>query len=80
MKILLQKFGGSSVANVDRIKEVAKRVVSYKAMGWRPVVVVSALGDTTDELINLANSITSDPPSREMDMLLSTGEQKSSAL
>jgi aspartate kinase len=80
MKILVQKFGGSSVADVERIKRVAKRVVSYKKRGWSIVVVVSALGDTTDELIELAGQITDDPPAREMDMLLSTGEQISCSL
>jgi aspartate kinase len=80
MKVLVQKFGGSSVANVDRIKNVARRVVSYRIKGWRLVVVVSALGDTTDELIELAGQITNDPPAREMDMLLSTGEQISCSL
>ncbi len=80
MKILVQKFGGSSVADVKRIQNVAKRVVAYKKKGWDLAVVVSALGDTTDELIDLANKITDDPPAREMDMLLSTGEQISCAL
>lgn len=80
MKIMVQKFGGSSVANPERIKLVADRVVSYRKKGWRMVVVVSALGDTTDELITLADQVTDDPPAREMDMLLSTGEQISVAL
>ncbi len=80
MKIIVQKFGGSSVANVERIKRVAARVVSCKKKGYSLVVVVSALGDTTDELIELAANITDEPPAREMDMLLSTGEQISCAL
>lgn len=80
MKIIVQKFGGSSVANVERIKRVAERVVRYRRKGFSPVVVVSALGDSTDELIELAAQITEDPPAREMDMLLSTGEQISCAL
>ena len=80
MKILVQKFGGSSVASVERIKQVASRVVSYKRKGWSIVVVVSALGDTTDKLIELAQEITDNPPAREMDMLLSTGEQISCSL
>ncbi|MFH1397934.1 MAG: aspartate kinase [Candidatus Omnitrophota bacterium] len=79
-KLIVQKFGGSSVANVERIQNVAKRVVGYKKEGHDLVVVVSALGDTTDELIELANQISNDPPEREMDMLLSTGEQISVAL
>ncbi|MBP7215843.1 MAG: aspartate kinase [Candidatus Omnitrophica bacterium] len=79
-RLIVQKFGGSSVANVDRIKNVATRVVSYKKKGYDVVVVVSALGDTTDELLELAAQINSDPSEREMDMLLSTGEQISVAL
>jgi len=78
--LIVQKFGGSSVANVKRIKNVAKRVVSYKRSGYDIVVVVSALGDTTDELIKLANEINPQPSERELDMLLSTGEQISVAL
>ncbi|MFA5411212.1 MAG: aspartate kinase [Candidatus Omnitrophota bacterium] len=78
--LIVQKFGGSSVANVERIQRVARRVVAYKKRGYDLVVVVSALGDTTDELIELADKITLDPPEREMDMLLSTGEQISVAL
>lgn len=78
--LIVQKFGGSSVANPERIKEVAKRVVSYKQKGYSLVVVVSALGDTTDELIELADAITKNPPEREMDMLMATGEQVSCAL
>lgn len=80
MGIIVQKFGGSSVANPDRIKVVAKRVVEASNLGNQVVVVVSALGDTTDELVDLASQITHRPPRREMDMLLSTGEQISIAL
>lgn len=79
-KLIVQKFGGSSVANPKRIKRVADRVTSYKKKGYDVVVVVSALGDTTDELIKLAGQINTDPSEREMDMLLSTGEQISVAL
>lgn len=79
-KLIVQKYGGSSVANPERIKNVARRVVSYKKKGCDLVVVVSALGDTTDELIELAHKISNNPPEREMDMLLSTGEQISVAL
>jgi len=79
-KLIVQKFGGSSVANVERIQNVARRVVSDKKNGFDVVVVVSALGDTTDELVELANQITNEPSEREMDMLLSTGEQISVAL
>ena len=78
--LVVQKYGGSSVANVERIKKVAERVVSYSKKGYQLVVVVSALGDTTDELVELADKINSDPSEREMDMLLSTGEQISVAL
>lgn len=79
-KLIVQKYGGSSVANIERIKNVARRVVSYKKKGYDLVAVVSALGDTTDELIELASRISKEPPEREMDMLLSTGEQISVAL
>jgi len=77
---IVQKYGGSSLANVERVQNVAKRVVSYRKKGYDLVVVVSALGDTTDELIELADKINTEPPEREMDMLLSTGEQISVAL
>ncbi|MBI4358643.1 MAG: aspartate kinase [Candidatus Omnitrophica bacterium] len=80
MALIVQKFGGSSVANAERIKRVAKRVVETKRKGHRLVVVVSALGDTTDELLDLVGSITDRPSEREMDMLLATGEQVSVAL
>lgn len=79
-KVIVQKFGGSSVKTVDRIKEVAKRIVSYKKPRQDIVVVVSALGDTTDDLEELAFSINQNPPEREIDMLMSTGEQISCAL
>ncbi|MFA5287274.1 MAG: aspartate kinase [Candidatus Omnitrophota bacterium] len=79
-KLIVQKFGGSSVANVERIQNVARRVTSYKNRNYSIVVVVSALGDTTDELITLADKINANPSEREMDMLLSTGEQISVAL
>jgi len=78
--IVVQKYGGSSVANIDRIKAVAKRIIDSKRKNNNLVVVVSALGDTTDELENLALQITKAPPDREMDMLMATGEQISSAL
>lgn len=80
MSIIVQKFGGSSVATPERIKRVAKRVVEAKQAGHQVVAVVSALGDTTDELISLAKQVTDAPPEREMDMLLATGEQVSIAL
>jgi len=78
--LVVQKYGGSSVANVERIQRVAQRVVGYSKKGCQLVVVVSALGDTTDELVSLADKINPYPCEREMDMLLSTGEQISVAL
>ncbi len=80
MSIVVQKFGGSSVANIERLKNVARRVVQEKKAGNNVVVVVSALGDTTDELVQKARAITPHPSEREMDVLLSTGEQISIAL
>lgn len=78
--LIVQKYGGSSVANPERIKNVARRIVAAKKAGHDVVVVVSALGDTTDDLIDLAMKITDNPSEREMDMLMATGEQMSSAL
>ena len=74
------KFGGSSVADITKIKNVANRVINKKKKYHRVVVVVSASGDTTDELIEQAHEITDMPDSRELDMLLATGEQISAAL
>ncbi len=68
------KFGGSSVADAEKVKSVARRVISVKEKGVDVVVVVSAMGDTTDHLIDLVKQVTDDPPAREMDMLLSSGE------
>ncbi len=79
-KIIVQKYGGSSVANVDRIKAVAQRIASYKKNNTNVAVVVSAMADTTDDLEALAFQIAKNPADREMDLLLSTGEQISSAL
>jgi len=76
----VQKFGGSSVASVERIKNVARRVKAEKDNGNRVVVVVSAMGDTTDEILNLAKQIGPLLSEREIDMLLATGEQQSAAL
>jgi len=78
--IIVQKYGGSSVTNTDRIKNVAQRIARYKRRGHALVVVVSALGDTTDNLLTLAGQITQAPSEREIDMLISTGEQISVAL
>ncbi len=80
MNLIVQKFGGTSVANVSRIKKVAKKVAATADSGKKVVVVVSALGDTTDRLIKMAHQVSSSPSPRELDMLLSTGEQVSAAL
>lgn len=77
---VVQKYGGTSVADTQRIKGVAERVVRSKRAGKNVVVVVSALGDTTDRLLELAAKISKNPPERELDMLVSTGEQVSVAL
>lgn len=79
-QLIVQKYGGSSVANPERIKRVAQRVVETKRTGADIVVVVSALGDTTDELLALASQISHAPAERELDMLMATGEQVSVAL
>jgi len=78
--LIVQKYGGTSVANLERIRNVAERVAEYKWAGHDLVVVVSAMAGETDRLINLAKSITENPPLRELDMLISTGEQVTSAL
>ena len=80
MGLIVQKFGGTSVANAERIKAAAKRIVETYKAGNKVIVVVSARGQTTDELIDLANELTDNPSTREMDMLMSTGEQISIAL
>ncbi len=80
MGLIVQKFGGTSVGNIERIKNVAKRIYKYYKEGHKIVVVVSAMGDTTDELISMAEEITKNPSPREMDVLLSSGERISSAL
>ncbi|AIH04260.1 MULTISPECIES: aspartate kinase [Thermodesulfobacterium] len=78
--LIVQKYGGTSVANIERIKKVAERVIKYKKEGHDLVVVVSAMAGETDRLINLAKEITPNPPLRELDLLVSTGEQVTSAL
>ncbi|GAA4518449.1 aspartate kinase [Brachybacterium paraconglomeratum] len=80
MSLVVQKFGGSSVADADSIKRVAKRISLYAKAGHKVVVVVSAMGDTTDELIDLAEQVTPNPPPREMDMLITAGERISMAV
>ena len=80
MGLIVQKFGGSSVADAESIKRVAARIASTKRSGQSVVVVVSAMGDTTDELIDLANQVSPMPHGRELDMLLTAGERISMAL
>ena len=80
MSLIVQKYGGSSVADTEKIKNIARRAITVKEKGNKVVVVVSAMGDTTDELLSLARQITSQPDGRELDFLLSTGEVVSSTL
>ncbi|MEI6407314.1 MAG: aspartate kinase [Actinomycetes bacterium] len=80
MGLIVQKYGGSSVADAEGLKRVANRIVATKRAGHQVVVVVSAMGDTTDELIELANQVTPLPNGRELDMLLTAGERISMAL
>ncbi len=80
MALIVQKYGGTSVANAERIKSVARRIAAAKEKGDQIVVVVSAMGDTTDELIELAYQVSEQPSGRELDVLLSTGEIVSSTL
>ena len=78
--LIVHKYGGTSVGTVEKIKRVARRIVETKNAGNKVVVVVSAMGKTTDELVDLALAINPNPPSREMDVLLATGEQVSISL
>jgi aspartate kinase len=78
--LVVQKYGGTSVADLERIKSVAKRVISYREKGDKVVVVLSAMAGETDRLLNLANTIDKFPDERELDVLISTGEQVTSAL
>ena len=80
MAIVVQKYGGSSVADAERIKSIARRIAATREQGSQVVVVVSAMGKTTDELIRLANQISDQPDERELDVLMSTGEIVSSTL
>jgi len=80
MALIVQKFGGTSVGTPERLRSVADRIARARAAGHRLVVVVSAMGHTTDELIELAQKVSQDPPRREMDMLLTAGERISMAL
>jgi aspartate kinase len=78
--LVVQKFGGSSLAGADRIRHVAQRIARERATGMDLVVVVSAMGDTTDELLELAHAVAADPDPRELDVLLATGEHESATL
>ena len=78
--LIVQKYGGSSVANTERIKNVAQRIVDTYNKGNQMVIILSAQGDTTDELLAKVAEITTNPSKREIDMLLATGEQQSVAL
>src|SRR5918994_861959 len=78
--LVVQKYGGSSVSDAERIRRVAERIVETKKAGHDVVVVVSAMGDTTDDLLDLARQVSPAPPAREMDMLLTSGERISNAL
>ena len=80
MSLIVQKFGGSSVADADGVRRVARRVAETRNAGNQVVVVVSAMGDTTDDLLDLANEVARKPPARELDMLLTSGERISMAL
>ena len=80
MPILVQKYGGSSVADLDKLKRVAHKIVAARERGYEVVVVVSAMGDTTDELLSMATRLCQAPSRRELDMLLSVGERISMAL
>src|SRR5262245_60107815 len=80
MAVIVQKYGGSSVADVQKLEAVAARVMKTRAKGNDVVVVVSAMGDTTDELLTLAKQVSPNPDRRELDMLLSAGERISMAL
>lgn len=80
MNIVVQKYGGTSIGSVERIQNVAKRIIEKKKNGYQIVVVVSAMGKSTDDLVKLAYAINKTPPKREMDRLLSTGEQVSISL
>src|SRR6187200_3523593 len=80
MAIVVQKYGGSRVADVDKLRAVAARIMRTRALGHDVVVVVSAMGDTTDDLLDMARKVSTNPDRRELDMLLSAGERISMAL
>lgn len=78
--LIVQKFGGSSLAGAERLRRAAGIAAEARRRGHSVLVVVSAMGDTTDELLDMAHEISSQPPARELDALISTGEQQSAAL
>ena len=80
MALVVQKYGGSSVGSAERIKRVAERIVATRKAGNDVVVAVSAMGDSTDELLDLARQVSPVPPARELDMLLTSGERISMSL
>ena len=80
MSLIVQKFGGTSVADIEKIRAAARKAIRAQRQGHRVVMVVSAMGKNTDALLGLAGEICDQPPAREMDMLLATGEQESVAL
>ncbi|MEE9164864.1 MAG: aspartate kinase, partial [Nitrospinota bacterium] len=80
MRLIVQKYGGTSVGSIKRIKEVAKKIVTSKKDGVDVVVVVSAMGGETDKLVEMAYEISPEPGKREMDLLLSSGERVSCSL
>jgi aspartate kinase len=80
MSLIVQKYGGTSVGSIEKIRDVAKRVISYKSEGNKIVVVLSAMADSTDDLVRLAQDMVPEPDPRELDVLMSTGEQVSVAL
>src|SRR5207302_4415444 len=80
MRLIVQKYGGTSVANPERIRNVAKRIVETQRDDCRVVAIISAMAGVTDQLIKLAHEMSPDPDKREMDVLLATGENAASAL
>ena len=80
MSLLIKKFGGTSVGDINKIKNIARQISIGKENGHDIVIVVSAMGNSTDQLSTLAKSISINPPKRDLDMLLSTGEQVTIAL
>ena len=80
MALIVQKYGGTSVADPERMRNVARHVAATRNAGHQLVIVVSAMGKATDNLLQLAHQVSQNPPSREMDMLLTTGERISMSL